>query len=319
MNRASLFLIDRTPDETFRRQWQQQLAGWQELLALCGKKPGRKRVHGLRTATLRVQALLEFWLGTHEHEPAAHAVKRWNKQAAKLRRALQPARSAEVCRGKVAGLRAALLRTRGVDGAAPGPDCMRQIRELERRFARQCDSAEKELVEKIDGRRERLERWGKEIAKSIAAPVVSGGVSGAEVVRERIKGLAAEFPTLSAECLHEYRRRIKNLRYLAEFLSASDPRAERQASILGRIQTAVGEWRDWQMLAQEAQKRFEGEESVLADLLAAREAKTLERALRLCRRSRERLLEAGDVELMPPKKPVQSVRPGDELNKRLPA
>jgi CHAD domain-containing protein len=314
MNTRSLILIGRPPEETFRRQWQQQLAEWHRLLARCGKKPSRKRVHGLRTATLRLQALLEFWLDAHEHDPGAHAVKRWSKQAAKLRHALQPARSAEVYRGKLAELRTLLIRAHGVAGAAPGPECMRQIRELERTFRRQRDSAEKELIEKIGRRRERLERWNKEITKTIAVPVASGGASGAEVIRERIEGLAVEFPALSVDCLHEYRRRIKNIRYLAEFLAVGDPRVAQHASALYKTQAVIGEWRDWQSLARDGRRMLGDEARALADLLAGREAKALERALRFCRKAQQRLREAEVAELMPPKKPVRAEWPGSELS-----
>ena len=39
-----------------------QIRVWRELLALCGRKPGRKIVHNLRVTTLRLQAALEFSL-----------------------------------------------------------------------------------------------------------------------------------------------------------------------------------------------------------------------------------------------------------------
>ena len=319
MNSDHFFNSEGPTEESLRRQWLEQLTAWRRLLAQCGRKPGRKRVHGLRVVTLRLQALLEFRLETHKHDSAVHAARRWNKQAAKLRDALQPARSAEVCLSKFAGLRRQVVTEDG-----RGVICLRQIAELERLFARQREAAEKELVGEIGSRRARLERWSKEIENEMAAPaahpVAHSETAGAEVVRERVVELAAEFPALSADCLHAYRKRIKNLRYLAEFFAVSDPHvaheAEGQARVLGRMQAVIGEWRDWQLLAKKARRMLRGGESALPDLLAAMEAKALRRAVRDCRRLQERLLQAGAAAQAQRKKPVQAVRVEREWGER---
>ena len=318
MNSDPFFNSESLTEESFGRQWLQQLTAWRRLLAQCGRKPSRKHVHALRVVTLRLQALLVFWLQTHKHDAAAHAARRWNKQATRLRDALQPARSAEVCLSKFAELRRHTVNgaVRSVNGFAPGADCARQIAELQRRFTQQRRVAEKELVEEIDSRRERLERRSEEIENEMAGPVVQDGTVGAEGLRERIAGLAAEFPSLSEDCLHEYRKRIKNLRYLAEFFAASDPRTAQQADDLRRMQTVIGEWRDWQLLAKKARRMLKDEESALPDLLAALETKALRRAVRSCGRLQERLLQAGADTQSQQKRPVQAVRVEDVRSER---
>ncbi|MGB7549792.1 MAG: hypothetical protein WBM14_18800, partial [Terracidiphilus sp.] len=45
-----------------RPEWRSQVEAWRQLLAECGRKPGRKRVHELRVATLRLQAEVEHGL-----------------------------------------------------------------------------------------------------------------------------------------------------------------------------------------------------------------------------------------------------------------
>ena len=290
-------------DEVFQRQWRQQLAGWRQLLARCGKKPGRRRVHELRVATLRLEALLELWLHGHERDPAARAVRRWSKQAARLRRALQPARSAAVYLGKLAW-----LRRQVVAGDARRAACLRQIAALERRFVKRREAAEKELMEAIRNRRARLVRWSEEIEGAIPVLVAQGGALGMDVMRERAGDLTAEFPVLSADCLHGYRKRVKKLHYLADFFAAVDSRAARQAEIFGKMQAVIGEWRDWQSLARKACRVFVDRESGLPKLLAGLEAKSLRRALRDCRRLRERLLENDVAENALGKKPVQVAR-----------
>jgi CHAD domain-containing protein len=318
MNSDPFFNSESPTEESFGRQWLQQLTAWRRLLAQCGRKPSRKRVHALRVVTLRLQALLEFWLQAHKHDAAAHAAKRWNKQAAKLRDALQPARSVEVCLSKFAELRRHAVNgaVRSVNGFASGPDCVRQIAEFERRFGQQRRVAEKELVEEIASRRARLERRSEEIENEMAGPIAQGETAVAAELQERIAGLAAEFPALSEDCLHEYRKRIKNLRYLAEFFAASDPRAAQQADDLRRMQTVIGEWRDWQLLAKKARRMLKDEGSALPELLEALKTKALRRAVRGCRRLQERLLQAGATAHVQRKKPVQAVAVESERGER---
>jgi CHAD domain-containing protein len=297
VNSDPLLMADGRARESFQRQWREQLAEWRMLLKKCGEKPGRKRVHGLRVATLRIQALLEFWQRAHGGDPAAHAVKRWSRQAKKLREALQPVRSVEVCRGLLAE-----LRRQVIGGSGAGPDCASEISELQRRFMRRRKVAAKEVVEEIGDRRARLERWGKEIECAIREPVAGDGIAD---VREQIAGLKAEFPALTADCLHAFRKRVKNLRYLAEFVAEGDAQAALWARSLSKMQGVIGEWRDWQLLAVEA-RRILKKKSELPDLLAGLEAKALRRALRFCRRCQRWLFDG--AEEAQNKKPVRAVQ-----------
>lgn len=285
MNSGTLSLVGGQPGESFQQQWLQ----WRALLARCSRKPSRKRVHDLRVATLRLQALLEFWLQKHAHDPAANAVKRWNRQANKLRHSLQCARSAEVYSRKLAW-----LSKQEVAGSGKGPvlsaDCRRQVAKLERRFAEQRKRAEKKLVEEIGSRCAQLERWGKKIENAIASPTERNAVRGDEVVREQAARLKDEFPVLAVDCLHEYRKRVKNMHYLAEFFADGDPRSAQQAKVLSSMQAAIGEWRDWNLLTQEARSVLKDKESELHGLLAEQEEKSLRKALRWCRRLMARLL-----------------------------
>lgn len=283
MNSGSHSLIPGCVDGAFQRQWRQQLAAWRRLLARCGRKAGRKRVHKLRVATLRLEALLEFWLRGNEGDPGARAVKHWSKQAVRLRRALQPARSAAVYLGKLAWLRG--------QESAGGQDCLRQIDRLELRFEKRRRSAEKKLMEEIGKRRARLERWSERIEETIPAPVAGEETAGAEVVRELVAGLVAEFPILSEDCLHAYRKGIKKVHYLAEFFAAGDARAVRQAEALGKIQAAIGEWRDWQLLAGKAGRVFKDREGGLPGLLTGLETESLRKALHCSRHFTAQLLE----------------------------
>ena len=107
---------------------------WRELLDRCALKPSRKRVHALRSATLRLESVLEFRLRDQPvHDSAVRAFRRWKKQAGKLRRALRPLRDADVCRQRFAAMRATFEQAGSSD---PPKDqlWLRQIEQLEGRL-----------------------------------------------------------------------------------------------------------------------------------------------------------------------------------------
>ena len=298
---------------TFHVEGPRQVAAWRQLLARCGRKPTRKRVHSLRVATLRLQAELEFGLRTQGPDtPLARVAKRWTKQAEKLRRSLSLARETDVYLQKLTGLRASLA---GPGGCQPhsNRDCLRQADELERKLKQSRRTAEKRLIAAVKSRSARLDQIGKELEAApepLIAPVQAGR---AESVLELFAVLAAEYPDLDASSLHEYRKRIKTVRYLAEFFTPADPLAGRLAATLRRMQSAIGEWHDWQAMAKMADRRLKGHDRTnsLAELLETLAGESLEKALDLCRRSTARLLKWGGQNVSvphpaPAKLPVRS-------------
>jgi len=62
------------------QNWRQKLEFWCEQLRECARKPSRRRVHGLRAATLRLQAELDETLQHSTTAPAAvRAAQRWHR------------------------------------------------------------------------------------------------------------------------------------------------------------------------------------------------------------------------------------------------
>jgi CHAD domain-containing protein len=243
-------------------------------------------------ATLRLQAEVECWLrGQEPDAPAARAAKRWNKQGKKLRRVLNPVREADVSLAKLASLRAT---TAGPPEGQPpcSRSCLRQIGELEARLAKERQTAATKLIAGIEDRRKRLERLSTEL--EAASPPHPWGCTGKDLLA-MIANFREEFPELNAKSLHPFRKRIKKARYLAEISAVADPLAGRQAATLKRMQSAAGEWHDWQGLAQQAGRAFRGHTKAcgLTELLEARTRESLQDALGLCRRAMAQLLRRG--------------------------
>ncbi len=283
------------PGATSAPDWPQQIAAWRRLIAECARKPSRRCVHALRVATLRLQAELEFRLSaTAPEELLVRAAERWNKQAKKLRRALTPAREADVYQAKLAALRDANSGP-GEYKPRSGRTSLRQIGVLQSQFKKQRRDAEKDLTTELEARRPRLNRMALALEKALAQspseslkPTVLPAVLQ---IPKLLFGLTSEFPTLNKENLHAYRKRVKKLRYLVEVAAAADTDARRLAATLKGMQAAVGEWHDWQVLAQKARHTFrdKSREGGLVELLDTLAEEWLQQALAHCRRATARL------------------------------
>ena len=77
------------PNEEVRPNWQRQVEEWRSLLVQRARKPSRKRVHDLRSLTLRQVRRWSFTWFEQPPEPSAmRGFRRWNKEGRKLRSAM---------------------------------------------------------------------------------------------------------------------------------------------------------------------------------------------------------------------------------------
>jgi CHAD domain-containing protein len=287
---------------------------WRSLLDACRSKPSRKHVHELRVATLRLQAQLDHYLGNYSGDlPAAQAVRRWNKAAEKLRASLSAVREIDVYRAKLSGLCGSLATP---EGYAPRSSraILRQIEELESMLARERKIAAKKLISDLKHRQQRLHRFNEELenTQGLAHSLIQ--VSSFSGIFKMLADTVADFPKLDADCLHDFRKRIKNVRYLAELFAGTDPQVGGLAESLKLMQGVVGEWHDWQELAQLASRKLRKRHrsGVLTDLLETLSEESLEKALDGCRSQIAELFggvsdEPAPLRIVPSKPPVRSL------------
>lgn len=287
-------------------EWQLQIEAWRDLLAQCARKPSRRRVHALRSLTLRLRVALEYRLEQAPDATAARAFKRWNKEGRMLRRALEPVRDADVYLARLDGLRDTL-------GGAPdgepklSPRCLREMDKLESRLKHQRQAGIDKLMAVIDARGKRLSRLSKEMEVALAPRMPSRVRSTAQAALRIFAELASKLPDLDSANLHAYRKRLKPALYLAEISAAADPLAGRLAAAFRKIHLAAGEWHDWQALALEAGRVLPGHarQDSLVPVLETLADGALQRALGLFRRAAARFLKsAGAVRPSPRRKPV---------------
>jgi CHAD domain len=288
--------------------WRGRLEAWRQALEKCGREQTRKQVHVLRVATLRLQTELERWMiEAGEEDPAIPAVLRWMKQARKLRDALKPVREADVCLGMLAE-----LRKFGDEGKTTAVQLARsrrmQERFLKRRLERRRARAVRALQEDLSERQKRLTALSRELETALGQGMARCARPSAAEVRALVAQIAAEHPVLCAENLHEFRKRMKAARYLADLGAATDAAMQKQVAQLGEVQTAAGAWHDWEMLAQIAVRalRNKDREGALSLLMETKVETSLRKALSDCRRIAAELqlsVDGGSAPL-PVRKPV---------------
>lgn len=292
--------------KSLQPEWR-QLDAWRDALAQCARKPSRKRVHLLRSLTLRVRTALEFRLLEQAAEPAAaRAFDRWKKEGRKLRRVLQPVRDADAYQARLGGLPKSLAGSIGGESQLT-PRCLREMVKLEDRLGRQRIKGNEKIVAAMGDRVKRLNRLSLEMESALPPPLPSA--LAAEESLRILAGLAGELPSLDSANLHDWRKRLKQALYLAEISAASGPAGKRLAASIKKMHLAVGEWHDWQALALLAARVLpgHGKPDGVVPVLNKLAEDSLTKALALCRQSTPRILaDAGESWPSQRRKPVAS-------------
>src|SRR3569833_1304333 len=229
-----------------------RVSSWRELLERCGRKPKRKRVHALRVATQRIQAELEdelFVLPRASRE--AQAMLRFAKLADKVRDALGSVRELDVWIGKLRGLCESSRETTEYVPRSTR-ESIRQIERLEERLTKKRERAGLKLVARIETKRDDLLQAAQDVEKATGYETDQVDAEQGQRLLKEFAGIVAEFPVFDEGNLHEFRKRIKKIRYLAERHPA-DPLCGRIAAQVKKAQDAIGEWHDWQVLARTAE------------------------------------------------------------------
>ena len=261
--------------------WQKRFEQWRELLAKCGRKPGKGRVHALRVATLRLKAELDDLLrAVHPSHRVTSVAASWNSQAGKLRKVLSEVRETDVYLAKLKKLRRSLTEP---DAYQPRTNraTLSQLDRLERRLMRQRKAAARKLISRIANRRQRLLDACANLEQALGSSSHAVTPAASSALAAQLTSILADYPELESANLHAFRKRIKMVRYLAELYEGQDPAVDRMAVVLRRMQRAIGEWHDWEVLAKLAARRTKGG---LVEMLRTLATESLAKALDLCQR-----------------------------------
>lgn len=197
-------------------------------------------MHRLRTTIRRLETLLNH-------------VER--KPGKKLQKALEELRVLRKRAGRVRDLDIQIGLLVAIGNGSASADRRALAEALKRKRARQVGrlaAASKKLEgSKLFNRLARImEKSTGGHPEDSAAPL--------QRVRQELSQLAKDFssrPILKPARLHELRIKLKLLRYQAE-LAAESPEQKDLIEELKSVQDSIGEWHDWEMLAESAEKQF---------------------------------------------------------------
>lgn len=204
-------------------------------LSALAHKPNAKNVHGFRTSSRRVEALIR-----EVSEKRSGNDKKLLKRLSRLRKRA----------GKVRDVDAQLAALRSLRFPQEASRKARLVHLLGESRVRCQKRLKKELDETlIDEVRRRTRRAAKHFTLAPDCSPVSAA-------KRMMAALGVSDPG-DEQALHHYRIVGKRARYVAE-LAKDDPQAEPLLEQLKRMQDRIGEWHDWLQLTARAQKLFGG-------------------------------------------------------------
>ncbi len=293
--------VDASPMLEHLREVAAAMRGTLDACRKDGEAPKVEAVHHLRTGTRRVEATLE----TLAREAGARGLgkateearQRWLRQLKKVRRASGTVRDFDVHRELLAEnflpateeakAGAASLAAANETGTAAMPpvrnELTDQARSLDAWLKSQRSDAAQALCSTLDDHANRLLDVERQF---MAAMAKRRSVShrahrpAARLALEDYLRLMDAMPLLDKENLHDFRKGAKKARYVAES-DDQDPAAEAMAKAIKRVQDAIGEWHDWDVVREEAREALRDDGRLLEAQLDARTQRAYQRALRM--------------------------------------
>jgi CHAD domain-containing protein len=193
-----------------------------------------QRVHDFRTASRRLQTLLEQLLPDQDRNQ-----KRLLKTLSRVRRRAGKVRDIDV---QLAALRSVKVHQE----PRRKTQLMHGLIELRERHAKRLRKMlTKEVVREL---RKRIKRGAKTVSPEASRRAL-------RVARSMLQQVIRPAGPVSEDLLHQYRTIVKRARYAAEFAPKSREAAQ-FINELKRLQDALGNWHDWFTLTQAAAKKI---------------------------------------------------------------
>lgn len=271
-------------------------------------------VHRVRTGSRRVQAMVESICrqAGSSRNPLEKPARKWLRQVKALRRAAGPVRDMDVQRklleenlrlsGQSQNVNAA--RAKAVEVSPPAandsanasdlnlPELARQAHKLDGWLKGQRDAHAEALDKQIKKRRQTLSARQRDflhVMGQVHSRTRRAPKDGALLALEDFVRVVDAMPILDAANLHDFRKKTKKARYVAES-GGKGENAQTIAKALKRVQDAIGDWHDWQCLTEEAETVLKQDGSELAAWLRRHAEHSLQDALNITERMSGRLV-----------------------------
>jgi CHAD domain-containing protein len=244
------------------------------------KDPKPDQVHKLRTSARRVEAI------------AAALEEVDGKDSRRLVKAIEPLRKAA---GGVRDMDVLTANLRKLARSAEGDSLNRLIDHLESVRMEGAGELRQKLDRKRKAARHNLKRYFEKVHSALdgASAATNGDArnghnNGVNSTAKHLSRELAEWPPLHAQNIHDFRLKVKELRYILQLDANADSEFVGE---LGKAQRRIGEWHDWQQLAEIAHEflELEADHALLAQIDGIMQQK-LERALAVSNVLRRRYL-----------------------------
>jgi CHAD domain-containing protein len=209
--------------------------------------PQPKQVHKLRTSARRVEAI------------AAALPEADGKASRRLVKAIGPLRKAA---GGVRDMDVLTANIRKLRQKAPAESLARLVDHLESARADETSELRHSVNRKRETVRHNLKRYAHKVESKLASGDAGQNGHGhnghhrneMNPTAKHVAREIAEWPPLTIANIHEFRLRIKQLRYILQLDEETD--AELLAA-LGTVQRRIGDWHDWEQLGEIAHEYLE--------------------------------------------------------------
>jgi CHAD domain-containing protein len=253
------------------------------------RNPLPKEVHKLRTSARRVEAIAAAL-----PEAEGRASRRLVKVVKPLRKAAGGVRDMDVLAANIRKLRQ----------TAPAESLARLSEHLDSVRTDEAGELRHTLHRKRKAARQSLENYSQKVRSALAETqngsnghVQNGHAkNGMNPTAKHVAREIAEWPAISAENIHEFRLRIKQLRYTLQLDDGSD--ADLLAA-LGTVQRRIGDWHDWEQLGEIAHEFLEpSQDQALLDEIDKVMRQKFDRALAAAKTLRRQHLRSAILHVM---------------------
>jgi CHAD domain-containing protein len=220
-------------------------------LAACREHSGKKTVHDLRISARRMEALLhkveEDFPDADLLHPPGNALAEGIKTIRAIRRLAGLVRDPDVHRTLLQN-----LKEEAMSKSSPGEmeELYRECDLLDQHFRQERKRFANKLRSRLAKDERRLEHDLEALAKSLKI-LNQKAPSPLTTAKRWVAREISRMEKPEEANLHEYRKRTKEARYLAE-LQQDSVTAQRLAQRLQKIQNLIGAWRDWELLIDNA-------------------------------------------------------------------
>ncbi|HEY1577231.1 MAG TPA: CHAD domain-containing protein [Terracidiphilus sp.] len=250
-----------------------------------GEAPKVEDVHRLRTGTRRVEAALE----TLAREAGARGLgkateearQRWLKQLKKIRRAAGTVRDFDVHRELIAESFLSAPHAAAASGKAT--PLIEQAHALDAWLKDRRTAAAETLASTLGDHAGLLLDAEKQFLTAISqrrSILRRAHRPASRLALEDYMRLMDAMPLLDKENLHDFRKGAKKARYVAES-DDNDPGAAAMAKAVKRVQDSIGDWHDWEVVAEEAGEALGNDGAALQTELQSRAQRAYDQALRV--------------------------------------